>query len=178
VVQTTTNAPIAGATVEVYAVDPATGARRGAAAHAKTVGADGRWGPFAARPDQAWEFVVTAPGYAITHVYRSPFSRGSAVVHIRPERIAEGDRDAAALVLFTRPRGYFGLPRDRIVFDGAPPPGVPPGVAGVASSKLKLKDAAPRTVAASFASGAIDERLVGIVRPLAENRVVVLELTP
>lgn len=177
VVQSSTNAPLAGATVEVYAVDPATGSRRGAALHARTVGTDGRWGPFAARPDQAYEFVVAAPGYAITHVYRSPFPRSSAVVHIRPERIADADRDAAAIVLFTRPRGYFGLPRDRIVFDGLAPPGVPSGVAGVASSKLKLKDATTRTVSASFASGAIDERLAGVVRPLAENRVVVLELT-
>lgn len=178
VIQTAGNQPIAGATVEVYAVDAATGARTGAALHTKTTGADGRWGPFETRPDQRHEFVVAAPGYAITHVFRSPFPRSSRVVHVRPERIADADRSAAAIVLLTRPRGYFGLPRDRIVFDGAAPPGVPPGVAGVASSKLRLEDATPRAIRASFASGAIDESLVGTVRPLAENRVVVLELTP
>lgn len=177
IVQSAANLPIAGATVEVHAVDAATGARQGTALHTKTVGADGRWGPFTAKPDQAYEFVVTEPGHAITHVYRSAFPRSSTLVHIRPERIADADRDAAALVIFTRPRGYFGLPRDRIEFDGAPPPGVPAGVAGVSSSKLKLKDAAARPLAARFGSGAIDERLVGVVRPLAENRVVVLELT-
>ena len=47
----------------------------------------------------------------------------------------------------TRPRGYFGLPRDRIALDGkSPPPGIPPGVAGVSSSRLKLPDARDRAV--------------------------------
>ena len=45
-----TNLPVAGAKVEIYEVSPATGARVGAAAHAKSTGADGLWGPFRARP--------------------------------------------------------------------------------------------------------------------------------
>jgi hypothetical protein len=50
-------------------------------------------------------------------------------------------------------------------------------VAGVSSAKLKLGDGVGRSVAASFASGTIDERIVAIAWPAAENRVVVLELT-
>lgn len=169
------NLPLVGATVEVYAVNAATGERLGGAVHRRTVGADGRWGPFDARPTQAYEFVVSAPGHATVHVYRSPFTRSSDIVHLRADRLAEADKGAASVVVFTRPRGYFGLPRDRIVLDGAAPPGVPQGVAGVSSARLKLNDSG-RAVAASFDSGAISERIVGRAWPAAENRLVVLEL--
>jgi len=169
------NLPLRGATVEVYAVNPASGERQGAAVHRRTVQADGRWGPFSADSTKHYEFVLSAPGYATMHLYRSPFPRTSEYVHLRAERLADADRDAASVVVFTRPRGYFGLPRDRIEFDGAAPPGVPQGVAGVSSSRLRLKEAG-RAVAASFESGALRERLVGRAWPAAENRVVVLEM--
>lgn len=171
-----TNRPLAGATVEVYAVDPATGARRGGPLHTKTVGADGRWGPFGSTPEALHEFVISAPGFATTHVYRPPFPRSSRVVHFRPERLADADKAAAAVVVFTRPRGYFGVPRDRVVFDGQQPaPGIPPGVAGVSSSRLRLAEAG-RAVAAEFASGVLNEKLVGRAWPAAENRITLLEL--
>ena len=38
---------------------------------------DGRWGPFNAQPATAYEFELSAPGYATTHIYRSPFPRSS-----------------------------------------------------------------------------------------------------
>jgi triacylglycerol lipase len=171
-----TNLPLVGATVEVYAVDPATGARQGAVLHKQTVGTDGRWGPMAAKPTQPLEFVVAAQGQPTLHVYRSPFPRSSPVVHFRPDRMTDADRGAKAVVALTRPRGYFGLPRDRIVFDARDPaPGIPTGVAGVAASRLQLAEAG-RPVAASYQSGSIQERLVGVAWPAAENRIVVLEL--
>ncbi len=171
-----TNLPLAGARVAVYAVDAATGARRGAALLDQAIGADGQWGPVATDARTALEFVVSAPGYAVMHVYRSPFARSSNIVHLRAERIAEADKGAAAVVTFTRPRGYFGLPRDTLSFDGQLPPGIPPGVAGVSSSKLKLTDAADRPIAGDFRSGELAERVVGRVWPAAENHMVVLEL--
>lgn len=169
------NLPLPGATVEVYAVNPATGERAGAAVHRRTVQADGRWGPFSADSTQAYEIVIGAPGYATTHVYRSPFPRTSEYVHLRAERLADGDKDAASVVVFTRPRGYFGLPRDRIVFDDMAPPGVPQGVAGVSASRARLKDSG-RAVTAQFESGVINERIVGRAWPATENRLVVLEM--
>ncbi len=170
------NVPLVGASIEVYAVNPATGERIGAALHRRSVGADGRWGPFAASATQRYEFVIAAPGFATSHVYRSEFPRSSSVVHFRAERLADADRDAASVVSFTRPRAYFGVPRDRIVFDGQQPaPGIPPGVAGVAVSKLKLRDSA-RTVLAEFQSESVSERIAGRAWPAAENRVVTLEL--
>ncbi|HEY9240049.1 MAG TPA: alpha/beta fold hydrolase, partial [Burkholderiaceae bacterium] len=167
-----TNLPLVGATVEVYAIDASTGARLGAPQHRKTIAADGLWGPFKADPQARYEFVLAAPGYATTHIYRSPFPRSSGIVHLRVERIAEADKDAASIVVMTRPRGYFGLPRDRISLDGKAPPGVPPGVAGVASSKLKLAESAGRTVVGTFN----DERVVGRTWPVANNEVTFLEL--
>jgi len=169
-----TNLPLVGATVEVFAVDGATGERRGPALHRKTIVADGRWGPFVADGRAAHEFVIAAPGYATTHVYRSPFPRSSGVVSLHPLRMSDADRAAAAVVALTRPRGYFGVPRDRIALDGtSPPAGVPGGVAGVSEAKLRLADASPRAVVGEFN----DERLVGRVWPTAENRLSVLELT-
>ncbi|MEO6363288.1 MAG: twin-arginine translocation pathway signal, partial [Caldimonas sp.] len=117
---------------------------------------------------------IAAPGYATTHVYRSPFPRSSQVVSLRPERFAEADRAATAVVVLTRPRGYFGLPRDRIVLDGtSPPAGIPSGVAGVSVSRLKLADAPGRAVTGEFNN----ERITGRTWPAAESHATVLELT-
>ena len=76
-------------------------------------------------------------------------------------------------VVLSRPRGYFGVPRDRIALDGtSPPAGIPPGVAGVASAKLKVADTADRAVAGEFNG----ERVIGRAWPVAGNHVVLLEL--
>ena len=168
------NLPLAGATVEVYAVNAATGERNGTAVHRKTVGTDGAWGPFTGDAQTSYEFVVSgAPGYAITHIYRSPFARSSAIVHLRAERMPDADKTALAVATLTRPRGYFGLPRDQISLDGQnPPPGVPPGTAGVSASKVRVTDAAGRAVIGVFNS----ERIVGRAWPTANNELTLLEL--
>ena len=167
------NLPLAGATVEVYATDPVTGERRGAPLHRRSVGADGRWGPFSADPGVSHEFVVSAPGFATTHIYRSPFPRSSDIVHLRATRLADADRAAKAVVALVRPRGYFGVPRDRISLDGvSPPAGIPSGTAGVAEARLRLPDATARAVAGEFNG----ERIVGRSWPTADNHLVLLEL--
>ena len=169
-----TNLPLAGARLEVYAVDATNGERRGSAVHTKTIGADGHWGPFTGDPAARYEFGIAAPGYATTHVYRSPFPRSSRYVSLHPERIAAADGEAKAIVTLTRPRGYFGVGRDRMAFDGtSPPPGVPAGVATVSTSKVKLADATSRPIVGEFN----DERIVGRVWSAADNQVTVLELT-
>lgn len=170
---TPNNLPLAGATLEVYRTDTSSGDRLGNTVYRKVIAEDGRWGPFVAQPDAAYEFVISAPGYAVTHIYRSPFPRSSNFVNLRAERLAEADKGAAAVVTLTRPRGYFGVPRDQISLDGQnPPPGVPPGVATVSSSKLKLDDARPRSIVGEFNG----ERVIGRPWPAAEGHVVTLEL--
>jgi len=168
-----TNLPLPGASVEIFATDPATGERLGPARHRRTVGADGRWGPFTGDAQTRYEFVIAAPGYATTHLYRSPFPRSSTIVNLRAEKLLDADKDAAAVVFLTRPRGYFGVPRDQIGLDGkSPPAGIPSGVAGVASAKLKLSDGVGRAVVGTFN----DERLVGRTWPAANNELSYLEL--
>ena len=172
-----TNRPLAGGRVTVWALDAATGERRGTPLADKVVGENGRWGPVRTDARTPLEFVIEAPGQAITHLYRAPFPRSSAIVHLRPERLpGEAERDAGAIVSLSRPRGYFGLPRDTVLLDGAPAPGIPPGVAGVSTSRLKLADGAPRPVVGDYRSGAIAERIVGRTWPARERHVTVLEL--
>ncbi len=167
-----TNMGLAGARLDVFAIDPVTGERRGDAAYSKVVAQDGAWGPFQAQPGTRYEFAITAPGYATTHVYRSPFPRSSTVINFRPQRVPEADRNAPALAIMDRPRGYLDPARDKMAFDGqTPPPGAVLG-AGVSSSRIRPAGL-PRTVVAEFNG----ERVVGRTWPLAENRVSVLELT-
>ena len=168
------NLPLAGSVVEVFETDPQTGVRRGAPLHRKVVGADGSWGPLETRAQATLEFTITAAGYATTHLYRSPFARSSTLVNLRAERLLDADKAASAVVTLTRPRGYFGVPRDRIVLDGTgPPAGIPPGTAGVSVAKLKLFDAPGRSVVGEFNN----ERIAGIAWPAADNAVILLELS-
>ena len=116
-----TNLPLVGARVAVYAVDAASGGRRGGARVDRIVGEDGRWGPLQTDSNTRLEFEITTPGFATTHIYRSPFARSSAIVNLRPERLLDADKDAGAVVSFIRPRAYFDLPRDHIELDGKSP---------------------------------------------------------
>ena len=103
-----TNLPLEGATVRVFETDPATGERKGEAVHEKSVGADGMWGPFEAKPDRTYEFEIAAEGYPTHHIYRSPFPRSSSYVNLRlypKEGAAAGSK---AHVSMMRPRGYYG----------------------------------------------------------------------
>jgi pimeloyl-ACP methyl ester carboxylesterase len=168
----TNNLPLPGARLEIYATD-ATGARVGSAAYAKTIGEDGMWGPFRAQAGVPYEFVISAPGYATTHVYRSPFPRSSSIVNLRAERIADADKEAKSIVILTRPRGYFDRSRDKMQFDGMVPPGIPPTGAGLSTSKLLLKDDNARPVIAEFNG----ERIAGRTWNAAQGHLVYLEVT-
>ena len=121
-----TNLPVAGVAVSVFETGSAMGARRGAAVHQLTTGADGSWGTLTGSPTAAYEFVIQQPGAPVRHIFRSPFPRSSSVVSMR---LAE---DAAVanqgLIIFTRPRGYVATGRDKHLLDGAPVPGVKAGV--------------------------------------------------
>jgi pimeloyl-ACP methyl ester carboxylesterase len=170
-----TNRPVADASVEVYRVDPATGERIGNAIHASKTGTDGRWGPAQVDPSWYLEIVLTAAGSTTTHFYRSPFSRSSDIVHLRAARpFGTADAGAGAVVMMSRPRGYFGLPRDVVLFDGKEPTDVKPGVPTDSASTLRLLTAdIGRPVPALFNQ----ERIVARAWPASENRIAVAELT-
>ncbi|MCS3925261.1 hypothetical protein M2175_000292 [Bradyrhizobium elkanii] len=170
-----TNRPVAGATVDVFRVDPDTGERKGSAVHSAKTGADGRWGPAQVEPSWFLEFVLTSPDAPTTHIYRSPFARSSDVVHLRAARpLGPADKDAGAVVIMSRPRGYFGLPRDVVLLDGKEPADVKPGVPTDSAATLRLPAAeAGRNVVAQFG----EERIVARTWPASENRIAIAELT-
>ena len=166
-----TNLPVAGAELEVYEVDPRTGERKSLQpVHRKTTGEDGVWGPFVARSEAYYEFVLHMAAQPITHIYRSPFLRSSDVVHLRPGTFAKGDEGAGAVVAMSRPRGYFGVGRDKFALDGKVPPGITEGVPAVSIGKLAF-DAAPRTVAAMLNNETIPTR----TWPAKDNHLVIAE---
>jgi len=166
-----TNLPVAEAEVEVFEIDGRTGERRTTTpAHRKLTGKDGVWGPFIGRADTCYEFVLHVSAQPITHTYRSPFLRSSDVVHLRPGIFAKGDEQAAAVVTMSRPRGYFGVGRDKFSLDGKVPPGINDGVPGVSTGKLAF-EAGPRTVLAVFNNEIIAAR----TWPVKENHLVVAE---
>jgi pimeloyl-ACP methyl ester carboxylesterase len=166
-----TNLPVADAEVEIFEVDAKTGERKTTQpAHRKTTGADGQWGPFIGSSDASYEFVLHMAGQPITHTYRSPFLRSSDVVHLRPEPFAKADEGAASVVLMTRPRGYFGVGRDKFSLDGKTPPGIAEGVPAVSTGRMAF-DASPRTVVAIFNNETIAAR----TWPAKDNHIVVAE---
>jgi hypothetical protein len=170
-----TNRPVTDATVEIYRVSPDSGERIGAALHVSHTKADGRWGPALVDPAWCLEMVLASPGEPITHTYRSPFPRSSDILHLRAAKpLGSADAGAGAVVIMARPRGYFGLPRDVVLFDGREPADVKSGVPTDWSATLRLSAAeVGRPVAGLFN----EERIVARAWPAAENRIAVAELT-
>lgn len=169
------NRPLGDAVIEVFRVHPDTAERLGEAALRKTTGPDGRWGPVSVSATDRLEFVVEAPEHPRTHIFRTPFPRSSDVVHLRPARpLTDTDRAAGAVVQMTRPRGYFGIPRDVVQFDGKEPADITRGVPTDATTTLRLPAGEiGRPVVGMFN----EERVVARAVPTAENRIAVAELT-
>lgn len=170
-----TNRPVAGASVEIYRVLPDTGERIGAAIHTSQTGADGRWGPASVDPSWHLEMVLTAPASTITHFYRSPFPRSCDVVHLRAARaLGPPDAGAGAVVIMSRPRGYFGLPRDVVLLDGKEPTDVK---AGVPTDSITIARLSAGEIGRPVVGLFNQERIVARGWPASENRISVAELT-
>ncbi|MCK1517963.1 hydrolase [Bradyrhizobium sp. 190] len=170
-----TNRPVSGATVEIYRVSADTGERIGGPIHSSQTGADGRWGPALVEPAWYLEIVLASAGSPTTHLYRSPFPRSSDVVHLRAARpLGPADAGAGAVVLMSRPRGYFGLPRDVVLIDGKEPRDVKSGVPTDSVTTLRLPaEEIGRPVVSIFNT----ERIVAPAWPASENRIAIAELT-
>ncbi|MGO8917441.1 MAG: hypothetical protein ACLQJR_16160 [Stellaceae bacterium] len=168
-----TNIGVANAVVEVYKISTDTGERIGNALLRKVTGEDGSWGPVKVEPKAHVEFILAVPGFPVTHIYRSAFPRSSRYVDLRPQLLAKDDREAGAVVYISRPRGYFGLERDRILLDGAPPPGIPPGVPSVPIAKKDFPAEPQQTVEAVFNR----EHIALRTWPIRDDQVSVAEFT-
>ncbi|WP_316173918.1 MULTISPECIES: hydrolase [unclassified Bradyrhizobium] len=170
-----TNRPVSGATVEVYRISPETGERIGDIVYRGQTEADGRWGPAEVDPASCLEIVLTSAGAPTTHFYRAPFPRSSDVVHLRAARpIGPADAGAGAIIIMSRPRGYFGLPRDIVLLDGKEPTDVQKGVPTDAATTLRLPAGeAGRTIIGEFN----EQRIAARLWPVSEGRIAVIELT-
>jgi hypothetical protein len=96
-------------------------------------------------------------------------------VHLRAGRaLGSADAGAGAVVMMSRPRGYFGLPRDIVTLDGKEPTDVKPGVPtdSVATIRLPVAEIG-RPVVAVFN----EERIVARAWPASENRITLAEFT-
>ena len=150
-----TNLPVAGARLSIFETDPKTGERKGAAVYQKIVGADGVWGDFTAKPDQTYEFDITADGYPETRYFRGPLPRSFRYMDLRLQPApARGN-----FVFVTRPRGYFG-PDDNANVDGKPLPGLDlhDPVPHIASADVAVAGDKPQTVTATFEGETIAAR--------------------
>ncbi|MEC5292986.1 alpha/beta fold hydrolase [Aurantimonas sp. C2-6-R+9] len=150
-----TNLPLDGARLTVFAVDSETGERQGEAVLEKTVGADGRFGPFPVQPGQRYEFVVAAEGYPVTRIYRSGFPRSTDIANLRLYPAVAGAIAGTTLpgevVNVMRPRGYFGID-DNATLGAIPIAGRPETeeVPSVWKSSLAVDGEAPETITAGF----------------------------
>jgi pimeloyl-ACP methyl ester carboxylesterase len=113
------NLPVKGAELKIFEIDRRTAERIGDPVHRVVTEDNGRWGPFVADPDASYEFVLDVPGQPVTHIYRTPFLRGSRIMHLRPaEKIDNPAQDS--IVILSRPTGYFGI-QDELLFDDVRP---------------------------------------------------------
>lgn len=138
-----TNLPLAGVRLTIYQIDPASGARLGAPAWRQRTGADGKWGPFPARPDVPYEFDAEAEGYPATRITHTPFPRSSSLVHIR---LAPAGNEAEGRVTLVRPQGYLGRGRDIVTIDGRLPDDLPDGLPATEHASLVISAGTPRPV--------------------------------
>jgi len=167
-----TNIGVAGARVRVFPVESSSGRRAGPLLHERVTGTDGTWGPFEVDPEMHFEFELTVRGYPTTHIYRAPFPRGSDHVNLRPYLPGADDPKEGALVLVSRPRGFFDPARDRITVGGqtiAGPPDIP--------HENVLRAVGPAGGQVTMPVAYNGERLAGLTWPLAERRVSVIELS-
>ena len=166
-----TNLPLQGSTVEIYEVDPSSGQRLGEAVHRQTTSADGAWGPFTAKPEAYYEFVISASGYPITHIYRTPFPRSSVYIHLRLRPLDERERGTGSVVVLTRPRGYLGHGRDIFLIDDKVPDGVNKGVPGMSEARCRFEPGPPRSIRVTLNK----EAMAVLTYPVDSGHIVIAE---
>jgi len=166
-----TNLPLQGATVEIFDVDPSSGQRLGEAVYRRTTSADGAWGPFTAKPEAYYEFVISAGGYPITHICRTPFPRSSAYVHLRLRPLDEREKGTGSVVTLTRPRGYLGHGRNTFLIGGKVPDGVNEGVPGTSEARRRFEPGSPLPIRVTLNK----ETMTVLTYPLDSGHIIIAE---
>lgn len=115
--------------------------------------------------------MITATEYPITHIYRPPFPRSSAYIHLRLKPLGDRDKGSGSLITLIRPRGYLGHGRDTFLIDGKVPPGVNEGVPGTTEAKLLFEPGPLRPVRVVLNK----ESLTVLTYPLDAGHIVIAE---
>jgi hypothetical protein len=94
-------------------------------------------------------------------------------VHLRPGRpIGPPDQGSEAVVLMSRPRGYFGIPRDVVILDGKEPDDVKSGMPTDSITTLRLTNFVGRPIIGEFNL----ERVAARPWPARDNHISIIEL--
>jgi len=120
------NTGLAGATVQVWPVDDATGQRtRPDPIATYQLGSGGDWGPVSAQSGRRYEFTLLRPGVPVHHFYYEPFLRSDHLIRLLESdalRSAGGpaDSDSVAMVLIRYKElwGDQGAGSDVLTLDG------------------------------------------------------------
>jgi hypothetical protein len=157
--------------VEIFDVDPSSGQRLGEAVYRRTTSADGTWGSFTAKPEAYYEFVISASGYPITHIFRTPFLRSSAYIHLRLRPLDEREKGTGSVVTLTRPRGYLGHGRDTFLIAGKVPDGVNEGVPGTSEARWRFEPGPAQAIRVTLNK----ETMTVLTYPLDSGHIVIAE---
>ena len=96
-------------------------------------------------------------------------------MHLRPGRaLGPAAAGGGAGGMKSRPRGYFGLPRDIVALDGKEPADIKAGVPTDSLATVRLPAAEIGRPVVALCN---EERLVARAWPAAENRVTLAEFT-
>jgi pimeloyl-ACP methyl ester carboxylesterase len=106
----------AGAHLDVWEIDPGTGARVADEPHASfELGADGAFGPFTVDHGAHYEWVLSAPGSEVQHhLYLQPYPRSSHLVRLLssppdgPTRANTNVGDGHSAIIAMRMREWYG----------------------------------------------------------------------
>jgi pimeloyl-ACP methyl ester carboxylesterase len=145
-----------GATLNVWEIDPDTGARVADSPHATfTLGADGSFGPFTADHGAHYEWVLSAPGTDVQHhLYLQPYLRSSHLVRLLssppdgPTRANTNVGDGHAAIIVMRMREWYGN-------DTTAVPGDQRDVLDIATSGPGIDEEPVNAVASRMGNGTI-----------------------
>lgn len=123
------NTGVDGATVELWEVHPATGARKYAEPHAVfNLGPSGEWGPVAVNGQKHYEFSVMRPDSEnVAHYYRQPFLRDDYLIRLLSSSPSSPiiqltevgpDHAAAVLIRYKEWWGDAGASNDTLEING------------------------------------------------------------